>query len=104
MQIYTVDYIPNRKYKVLGIVRGNIVQSKNVLNDIGAGLKTIVGGEISAYTDMLSTARDNATDRMVAHAAELGANGVIGVKYSTGNIMQNTAEVLVYGTAVIFED
>lgn len=104
MEIYSVDYIPNRKYRMVGLVKGNIVQSKNVVSDLGAGLKTIVGGEIIAYSDMLTKARNIATQRMIDHAKELGANGVIGVKYTSGNIMQNTAEVLAFGTAVIFED
>jgi uncharacterized protein YbjQ (UPF0145 family) len=86
--------------KVLGLVRGNTVHSKHLGKDIGAGLKTLIGGEIKAYTEMLTNARDVATDRMVDEAEKLGANAVVNIRYTTSQTMAGAAEILAYGTAV----
>ena len=86
--------------EVLGLVRGNTVHSKHLGKDIGAGLKTLIGGEIKAYTEMLTNARDDATGRMVAEAEKLGADAVVNVRYTTSQTMQGAAEILAYGTAV----
>jgi len=86
--------------EVLGLVRGNTVHSKHLGKDIGAGLKTLIGGEIKAYTEMLTNARDDATGRMAAEAEKLGADAVVNVRYTTSQTMQGAAEILAYGTAV----
>lgn len=100
MFIVNTPNFPGQEYEVLGLVKGNIVQSKNVFSDIGAGFKNMVGGEIKAYSDMLSNARAIATKRMVDEAEELGADGVINVKFASSSVMQNAAEIIAYGTAV----
>ena len=104
MEIYTVQYLPDRKYKLIGVVRGSTVQTKNIVHDIGAVLKNLMGGEINSYTELLNEARRIATLRMAEEAEELGADGIIGVTFSTSAVMQGAAEIIVYGTAVKFED
>lgn len=84
----------------LGIVRGNTVRARNVGRDIFAGLKTLVGGEISEYSDLMTEARTQAHERMVAEAKEKGADAVVGVRFTTSDVLQGTAEILAYGTAV----
>ncbi|MCM2679868.1 heavy metal-binding domain-containing protein [Echinimonas agarilytica] len=84
----------------LGVVTGNIVQSKHVGRDIMAGLKTIFGGEIRGYTEMLSEARDNAQARMLEQAQTLGADAVVGVRFTSSAIMDGASELMVFGTAV----
>ena len=86
--------------EMLGVVKGGVVHSKNAFRDFGAGLKTIVGGEIKAYTDMMNEARDLATRRMVEEAVALGADAVVGLRYASAAIMQGASEVMAYGTAV----
>ncbi len=86
-----------------GLVNGNIVQSKHVGRDIMAGLKTLIGGEISGYTEMLSEARDKALQRMVEAAQAQGANAIINIRFTTSAISQGMSEILVYGTAVVVE-
>lgn len=103
MYLVNTDYIAGRELEMLGMVRGSTIQSKNIAHDIGQGLKTIVGGELKSYTDMLNTARDIATDRMVTEAERLGADAVVNVRYATSAVMQGAAEILVYGTAVKFK-
>ncbi len=85
------------------IVKGSIVWSKNVGKDILSGLKTLVGGEIVSYTEMMNEARSKATKRMVKEAEALGADGILNIRYATSNIMQGAAEVIAYGTAVKFK-
>jgi len=93
--------IPDKKIvKLLGVVRGNTVRSRNIGRDIGAGFKSIVGGEISSYTELLSQAREEAFNRMVNHAIDLGADAVVNVRFMTSSIMAGTSELLAYGTAV----
>ncbi|MEE0742254.1 MAG: YbjQ family protein [Emergencia sp.] len=103
MKLINIDYIPGQEFDLLGMVKGNVVQSKNLGKDIGAGFKTLVGGELKGYTEMLQEARQIATLRMVEEAEKLGADAVINVKFSSAAIMQGAAEVIVYGTAVKFK-
>ena len=100
MKLLSIDYIPGAEFEALGIVKGTIVSSKHIGKDIGAGFKTIVGGEITGYTDMLTEARQIATKRMVDEAEALGADAVIGVRFASSMIMQSAAEIIAYGTAV----
>ena len=100
MKLLTIDYIPGADIEVLGVVKGTVVQSKNIGRDFMAGMKTLVGGEIVGYTEMLIEARQIATKRMVDEAEELGADAVIGLRYGSSQVMDTAAEVLAYGTAV----
>jgi len=105
MRLFTVESVPGVKIeRVLGLVKGEVVQSKHVGKDIMAGLKTIVGGEITGYTEMMREARNIATDRMVKEAENMGANAVIGVRYGSSEAMQGACEMLAYGTAVVIKD
>lgn len=104
MIIVTTDFVPGKEIKELkGFVRGNTVQSKHIGKDIIAGLRTIVGGEIEEYTEMMTETRQKAIGRMVDDAKEKGANAVIMVRLETSAIMQNTCEIIAYGTAVYVE-
>ncbi len=87
----------------LGLVRGIIVRSRSVFGTIGASLQTIVGGDITLFTNLCEETRQHAFDRMLEHAAEMGANAVVGVRYDATDIMQGVTEVLCYGTAVVVE-
>ncbi len=101
MLLLNIDYVPGREVaEALGIVKGTTVQSKNFGRDFMAGMKTLVGGEIAGYTEMLTEARQIATKRMVDEAERLGADAVINVRFSSSSIMQGAAEVVAYGTAV----
>ena len=100
MKLLSIDYIPDTKIEALGMVKGTIVQTKNIGRDFMAGMKTLVGGEIVGYTEMLNEARQIAVKRMVDEAKELGADAVIGVKYGSSLVMSGAAEVIAYGTAV----
>ena len=102
MILASIDSIPGKNFEVLGLVKGTIVQSKNFGRDFMAGLKTLVGGEIAGYTEMLNEARQIATKRMVDEAEALGANAIVGVRYGSSAVMQGAAEVVAYGTAVKF--
>ncbi|MEY2504158.1 MAG: hypothetical protein QOJ05_903 [Verrucomicrobiota bacterium] len=92
-----------RIVKTLGVVRGIIVRSRSIFGTIGAGLQTLVGGDISIFTDLCEQTRREALDRMLKHAAAVGANAVIGLRYDATEIMQGVTEVLCYGTAVFVE-
>lgn len=101
MKLVNIDYIPGEEItEALGLVKGTVVQSKNLGRDFMAGMKTIVGGEISGYTDMLITARQIATKRMVDDANSLGADAIINIRYGSSSVMNGAAEVIAYGTAV----
>ena len=101
MKLVSIDYIPGSEIvEALGIVKGQIVQYKNMGRDFMAGMKTIVGGEITSYTDMISLARSMATKRMVDEAESLGADAIINVRYGSSSVMNGAAEIIVYGTAV----
>ena len=102
MILATTEQIPGRQYEVLGIVRGSTIQTVHLGKDIGAAFKTLVGGELSDYNEMMNKARAMATERMVKDAETLGADGIVGVRYSSASVMQSAAEIMAYGTAVKF--
>ena len=103
MQLVNIDYIPGKEIEALGLVKGTVVYSKNLGKDFMAGMKTLVGGEIEGYTEMLVTARQIATKRMVDEAESLGADAVVNVRFGSSSVMQGAAEVVAYGTAVKFK-
>ncbi len=98
----TTETIPRRQLEPLGIVKGSTIQTVNALRDIGAGLKTLVGGELTKYNEMMDKARRIATDRMVEEANRLGADAIVCMRFATSSIMQSAAEIMAYGTAVKF--
>lgn len=100
MLLSTTDLIPGRNYEIIGLVRGSMIQSKNIGRDIGQGLKSIVGGELKDYTEMMNESRAVATKRMVEDAESKGADAIVAVRYGTSAIAANAAEVFAYGTAV----
>lgn len=100
MKLLNIDYIPGKEIEALGIVKGTIVQSKNFGKDFMAGMKTLVGGEIKDYTEMLNEARQLAIKRMVDEAEALGADAVLNIRFASSSMMQSAAEVVAYGTAV----
>ena len=100
MKLLSIEYIPGVDFEPLGIVKGTVVQTKNVGRDFMAGMKTLVAGEIEGYTDLLRQARQIATKRMVDEAEEMGADAVVNVRYASASIMQGAAEITTYGTAV----
>lgn len=102
MILTTIDRIEGKNTEVIGLVKGSTVRTVNAIRDIGAGLKTLVGGEVVKYNEMMNEARALATKRMIEEATALGADAVIGVRYSSAAIMQGAAEVMAYGTAVRF--
>ncbi len=103
MILVNTDFITGKEVETLSVVKGATIQSKHLGKDIMSGFKTIVGGELTQYSEMLNEARAIATKRMVKEAEALGADGVINIRYATSNIMQGAAEVMVYGTAVKFK-
>ena len=102
MKIYTTDYITGKNLETLGLAEGSTVQSKHIGRDLAASFKTIVGGELKGYTEMMNEARALATKRMVEEAEALGADAVVNIRYASSAIMQGAAEVIAYGTAVKF--
>ena len=100
MLLLNIDYVPGKEVEPLGLVKGTVVQSKNVGKDFMAGMKTLVGGEITGYTEMLVEARQIATKRMVDEATAQGADAVINVRFGSSAVMQGAAEVIAYGAAV----
>ena len=100
MLLLNIDYDPGKEIEPLGMVKGTVVQSKNIGRDFMAGMKTLVGGEIVGYTEMLVEARQIATQRMVDEAEALGADAVINIRFGSAAVMQGAAEVIAYGTAV----
>lgn len=103
MILVNTDYIPGKDFEMLGIVKGSTIQSRNLGRDITQGLKTLVGGELTSYNEMMNEARALATKRMVKEAESLGADAVINIRYASSSVMQGAAEILVYGTAVKFK-
>jgi uncharacterized protein YbjQ (UPF0145 family) len=97
------DLAGYRVTRSLGLVRGIVVRSRSVFGTLGASLQTLVGGDITLYTDMCEKTREDAFDRMLQHAADLGADAIIGVRYDATEIMQGVTEVLCYGTAVMIQ-
>lgn len=102
MLLVNTETIAGRQLEMLGLVQGSTIQSKNVGRDITQGFKTLVGGELKAYTDMMNEARRIATQRMIDEAQALGAEAIVNVRYTSASVMQGAAEVLAYGTAVRF--
>ena len=102
MILVNTDYISGKNFEMLGMVKGSTIQSKNLGRDITQSFKTLVGGELKAYTEMMNEARALATKRMVDEAENLGADAVVNVRYSSASVMAGAAEVIAYGTAVKF--
>lgn len=100
MKLLNINYVPGCEIEALGIVKGTVVTTKNIGKDIGAGFKSLAGGELKGYTDMLIEARQIATKRMVDEAEALGADAVINIRFGSSQIMSGAAEVISYGTAV----
>jgi uncharacterized protein YbjQ (UPF0145 family) len=101
MILVNIDCVPGKKVeKVFGIVKGSVVNSKHIGKDIMASLRTLVGGEIEEYTQMLDEARKIAVSRMVKDAEDLGANAIINIRFASASVMQSAAEIMAYGTAV----
>lgn len=103
MLLYSIEYVPGKEIEALGLVKGAVVQSKNAGKDFMAGLKTIVGGELKGYTEMINEARQIATKRMVDEATTMGADAIIGIRYGSSSVMAGAAEIVAYGTAVKFK-
>ena len=102
MILVNTDYINGKELEMLGLVKGSTIQTKHVGKDITQSFKTLVGGELVSYNEMMNEARAIATKRMVAEAETLGADAVVNIRYSSAAVMQGAAEVIVYGTAVKF--
>jgi len=104
MLLSTTDTIHGKKIiKHLGLVRGNTIRARHIGRDIMAGLRNVVGGEITDYTKMMGESREQAIDRMIEEAQKLGANAIVGIAFSTSMVMQMAAEILAFGTAVVVE-
>ena len=105
MILATTNHVPGKRVvKVLGMVRGNTIRTRHVGRDIMAAFRGLVGGEVSEYTKLFGESREQAIDRLVEDAESLGANAVVGLRFSTSMVMASAAELLAYGTAVILED
>ena len=102
MMIVNTDYITGKQLETLSLVRGSAVHSKNIGRDIMSSFKTLVGGEIKDYTDMMNEARAIATQRMIEDAERLGADAIVNVRFASSAIMAGAAEIIAYGTAVKF--
>ena len=102
MILVNTDYISGKELEMLGLVKGSTIQSKHLGKDIAQSFKTLVGGELKVYNDMMNEARAIATKRMVAEAEALGADAIVNIRYSSAAVMQGAAEVIAYGTAVKF--
>lgn len=106
-EIFTtnLDTVPDKRVaKHLGLVRGNTVRARNIGSDIGAGLKSLVGGEVKGYVKAMTDAREEAMDRMITQAQGLEANAILNIRFTTSQVMPGAAEILVYGSAVKLED
>jgi len=103
--VTTTEQVAGKRIvRTIGLVRGNTIRSRSVGRDILAGLKNLVGGEISEYTKMIAECREEALDRMIAQAQANGANAVVGMRFASAEMMEHAAELLAYGTAVVIED
>ena len=102
MILVTTETITGKELEMLGMVKGSTIQTVNVARDIGASLKTLVGGELTKYNEMMNDARALATKRMVEEAEQLGADAIVCIRYASASVMQSAAEVMAYGTAVKF--
>lgn len=103
MILVNTEYISGKELEMIGLVKGSTIQSKNIGRDITQSFKTLVGGELKAYTEMMNDARALATKRMVAEAEALGADAIVCVRYASAAVMQGAAEIMAYGTAVKFK-
>ncbi|MVB09788.1 hypothetical protein CAFE_04530 [Caprobacter fermentans] len=103
MILVNTDYITGKEFEMLGLVRGSTIQSKNIGRDLTQSFKSIVGGELKSYTDMMNNARALATKRMAEEAESMGADAVVNIRYASSSVMQGAAEVMAYGTAVKFK-
>jgi len=103
MILVNTEFVSGKEIETLGLVKGSTVQAKNIVRDLTQMLKSIVGGELKAYTDMMNIARSLATERMIEEAQQLGANAIVNVRYESAAVMQNAAEIIAYGTAVKFK-
>ena len=102
MILVNTDYISGKELEMLGLVKGSTIQSKHLGKDISQAFKSMVGGELKAYNEMMNESRALATKRMVEEAEQLGADAIVNIRYASSSIMQSAAEVMVYGTAVRF--
>ncbi|MCC8192905.1 MAG: YbjQ family protein [Ruminococcus sp.] len=102
MYLFSIENLGSQKYQPISLVKGSTIQSKNMFKDMGQGFKSMVGGELGRYTKMMNEARDIATQRMVDEAQRMGADAIVGVRYSSSAIAQGAAEVMAIGTAVKF--
>lgn len=101
MILVNTDYISGKTFEMLGLVKGSTIQTKNIGKDISQGLKTLIGGELKAYNEMMNEARALATNRMVEEAENLGADAVVNIRYASSAIMGGAAEVIAYGLSLI---
>ena len=104
MFLVNTDYITGKKFEMLGLVRGTTIQSVHVGKDIVKSFKTLVGGELTSYTEMMNTARAVATKRMAEDAEAMGADAIINIRYASSQVTQGAAEIIAYGTAVKYVD
>ncbi len=105
MILTNIEQVPGKQtLEHYGLVSGSTVRAKHVGRDFMAGLKNIVGGELKGYTELLNDSRNQATDRMIAQAQELGANAIVNVRFSTSSVAQGASEIYVYGTAICVEE
>ena len=105
MIVATTDVIPDRRTtRTLGLVKGNTVRACHMGEDLVAFMKNLVGGELAEYTEVIAQAREQALDRMIGEARALGANAVLGLRFSTFYVTQGAAEIMAYGTAVVIDD
>ncbi|MDR1096366.1 MAG: YbjQ family protein [Spirochaetaceae bacterium] len=103
MILVNTDYISGKELETITLVKGSTIQSKNIGRDITQGFKSLVGGELKAYTEMMNEARALATKRMAEDAEKAGADGIVNIRYASSSVMQSAAEVIAYGTAVKFK-
>ena len=104
MLLVNIDYIPEKEFEVIGVVKGSMIQTKHLGSDIANAFKKLVGGELTSYTEMMNEARATATARMVKEAENLGADAIINIRYASSAVMQGAAEVMAYGTAVKYKN
>ena len=102
MILVNTDYIAGKEIEMIGLVKGSTIQAVHLGKDIAAAFKTVVGGELVAYNEMMNTARALATKRMVAEAEQMGADAVVNIRYASSEVVSNAAEIMAYGTAVKF--
>ena len=103
MILVNTDYISGKELETIGLVKGSTIQTRHVGKDISQAFKSLIGGELKSYNEMMDSARALATKRMMDEAEELGAHGIVNIRYATSEVAQNAAEVIVYGTAVKFK-